>query len=186
MNEHSCKLSLHQHLLTVHQRQELRCPQVWGTFTTHSNSRLPFNKQKQRLQLLTCFPGPTRYRLCLPWLQGQVLWVQLLQGWTPLCQQTPSQLQTHPRVTTRQSNTACHLCPTSQFIVGGGHSPPKPGTGSPYITFVPVKTTSSGTALVPVCADRGCLNCIVAIRQAQLATNSSNCSHCTSSNRVKL
>ena len=84
-----------------------------------------------------------------------------------------------------QSNTTCHLCPTSQFIVGGGHSPPKPGAGSPYITFVPVKTASSGTALVPVCADRGCLNCIAAIRQAQLATNSSNCTHCTSEQQNK-
>ena len=90
-----------------------------------------------------------------------------------------------PSSNTSQNNTTCHLCPTSQFIVGGGHSPPKPGAGSPYITFVPVKTASSGTALVPVCADRGCLNCITAIRQAQMATNSSNCSHCTSEQQNK-
>ena len=80
---------------------------------------------------------------------------------------------------------SCQMCPTggTQFAAGG-HSPSKPGAGSPYITFVPVKTSSGSTALVPVCADRGCLNCITAIRQAQLSSGlgaTPNCSHCNSS-----
>ena len=83
----------------------------------------------------------------------------------------------------------CQMCPPGQFIAGGGHSPSKPGAGSPYITFVPVKTSSGSTALVPVCADRGCLNCITAIKQAQLSSHggngNSNCNHCNNDHHSK-
>ena len=93
-----------------------------------------------------------------------------------------------PPASNANSGNGCQMCgPPSQFIAGGGHSPSKPGVGSPYITFVPVKTPGGSTALVPVCADRGCVNCIAAIRHAQLSTahaggpnsnGAAGCTHC--------